>query len=282
MEFLKKTVITVFIIALSSCIGDADLTGFIRSTDRIEGRYTLSMQWNADNPYKNIVVSEDNYQILVASDVHVGPTKNYEQFINIAIEDEVAAMVFVGDFVTGKENDYERFHDLLPDYQTKPSFMLTGNHELYFDGWKHFHRLYGSSIYYFTVETPSANDLYICLDNGSGTIGKSQLQWLQTTLENQRTNHRYCVVFMHVNFFRGRHTTSTNPRVDENLVLLDLFEKHQIDMVITAHDHKRAYEKLGRTYYLVTDALKDDNRNASYIVLTGEKDKELQFEYVGI
>lgn len=280
MEILKQTFAMMFFIALSSCIGDADLTGFIRSTDRIEDRYEMSMQWNADNPFKNIVVSKENYQIMVASDVHVGPTKNYEKFINIAMEDEVAAMVFVGDFVTGKENDYERFHDLLPDYQAKPSFMLTGNHELYFDGWKHFHRLYGSSIYYFTVETPSTNDLYICLDNGSGTIGKSQLQWLQTTLENQRANHRYCVVFMHVNFFRGRHTTSTNPRLDENLVIMDLFEKHQIDLVITAHDHQRSYEKLGRTSYLVTDALKDDNRNASYIVLTGEKDKELQFEYV--
>ena len=148
MEFLKNILAMIFVIAFSSCIGDADLTGFIRSTDRIEDRYALSMQWNAENPYKNIVVADENYRILVASDVHVGPTKNYEQFINIAMEDEVAAMVFVGDFVTGKEEDYERFHDLLPDYQTKPSFMLTGNHELYFDGWKHFHRLYGITNYF--------------------------------------------------------------------------------------------------------------------------------------
>lgn len=280
MEFLRKSLIFILFISLSACIGDADLTGFIRSTDRIEDRYELSMQWNAENPFKNIVTAKENYQIMVASDVHVGPTNNYEKFINIILENHAEAMVFVGDFVSGKEKDYERFNDLLPDYQTKPSFMLTGNHELYFDGWKHFHHLYGSSIYYFTIETPSVNDLYICLDNGSGTIGKSQLEWLQTVLENQRNNHRYCVVFMHVNFFRGRHSTATNPRVDENLVLMDLFEKHQIDMVITGHDHKRSYEKLGNTHYVSTDALKDNNRNASYVVLSADKDKELSFEYV--
>src|SRR5690606_14392127 len=141
------------------------------------------------------------------------------------IQNDIEALIFVGDFVTGKEKAYEKFNDLLLDYGTKPRFLLTGNHELYFDGWKHFQRLYGTSIYYFTVQTPSVRDLYICLDSGSGTLRKSQLVWLKNLFQQGLNFYKLCVIFTHVNFFRGRHTFSPNPLVHDLLLLLVLFEK---------------------------------------------------------
>lgn len=274
MGIMKKQIKYILLIAVlfSSCIfiGDADLTGFIRSTDRIEDRYKVSMEWNASNPFKTITVSTENYNLLVTADVHVGETENYQKFLTRGVQNDIEALVFVGDFVTGKEADYDKFHQLLPDYQTKPSFLLTGNHELYFDGWKHFQRLYGTSVYYFTVETPTQNDLYICLDSGSGTLGKSQLAWLKTLLQEQRNQYDQCVIFSHVNFFRDRHTASTNPLVNELLVLLDLFEKHQVNLVIMGHDHERSENKLGNIIYLTLDALIDGIPNASYLFLKKE------------
>ena len=265
---MKKIIHLLFVsVVLSSCIGDADLTGFIRSTDRIEDRYKASMDWNASNPFKTITVASETYNLLVTADVHVGETKNYQKFLQRGIQHDIEAMVFVGDFVTGKEKDYETFHSLLPDYETKPRFLLTGNHELYFDGWKHFQRLYGTSVYYFSVQTPTVKDLYICLDSGSGTLGKSQLAWVKDLLEQERNLYDQCVVFTHNNFFRNRHTASTNPLVNELLVLLDLFEKHKVNMVIMGHDHVRALNQLGNTTYLTLDALKDGTPNASYLVL---------------
>lgn len=257
-------------IVLSSCIGDADLTGFIRSTDRIEDRFEASMAWNASNPFKTITVTTEEYNLLVSADLHVGKTENYQKFLTRGMQSDIEAMVFVGDFVTGKEADYEIFHQYLPDYQTKPSFLLTGNHELYFDGWKHFQRLYGTSVYYFTVETPSNSDLYICLDSGSGTLGKGQLAWLKTLLKEQRDQFNQCVIFSHVNFFRNRFTPTTNPLMNELLVLLDLFERHKVNLVIMGHDHVRALNQLGNTTYLTLDALKDGTPNASYIILKKE------------
>lgn len=259
--------IMVMAFIFSSCIGDADLTGFIRSTDRIEDRFKASMEWNALNPFKTIIVASEEYNLLVGTDVHVGTTKNYEAFLAHGLQSDIEAMVFVGDFVTGKEADYEIFHQFLPDYQTKPSFLLTGNHELYFDGWKHFQRLYGTSVFYFTVETPSATDLYICLDSGSGTLGKSQLAWLKDLLQQDRNLYDQCVILSHVNFFRDRHTLSTNPLVNELLVLIDLFEKHRVNLVIMGHDHVRAESRLGNTKHLTLDALEDGTINASYLVL---------------
>jgi predicted phosphodiesterase len=268
-----KYILIILVILLSSCIGDSDLTGFIRSTERIEDRFKASMDWNASNPFKTITVASETYNLLVTADVHVGETKNYQKFLQRGIQHDIEAMVFVGDFVTGKENDYETFHSLLPDYEEKPNFLLTGNHELYFDGWKHFRRLYGTSIYYFTIQTPSVKDLYICLDSGSGTLGKSQLVWLKALLENDRNSYNQCVIFTHVNFFRDRHTLSTNPLVNELLVLLDLFEKHKVNMVIMGHDHIRALNQMGNTTYLTLDGLEDELPNASYLLLKKENNR---------
>ena len=266
---MMKQYIFIILMAFvfSSCIGDADLTGFIRSTDRIEDRFDASMEWNASNPFKSIVVATEEYNLLVSADLHVGKTKNYQTFLTRGLQSDIGAMVFVGDIVTGKEKDYETFHSMLPDFETKPGFLLTGNHELYFDGWKHFQRLYGTSIYYFTIQTPSQKDLYICLDSGSGTLGKSQLAWLKELLQQDRELYNQCVIFSHVNFFRDRHTLSTNPLVNELLVLIDMFEKHQVNFVIMGHDHVRAESRLGNTKYLTLDALEDGTINASYLVL---------------
>ena len=269
MEILNKKlfVLPIFLFLLTSCIGELDFTGFIRSTDRIEDRYENSIKWNETNPFKVIKVFQDDYQLLISSDLHIGKTKNYELFLERGLKPDITAMVFIGDIVTGKEEDYDSFNDLLPDFNIKPYFAITGNHELYFDGWKHFYRLFGSSIFYFSIKTPNKEDLYICLDSGSGTLGKSQMKWLKNLLESERNKYNNCIVFIHDNFFRDRHTGSTNPPVNELLVLVDLFEQYKISMVIMGHDHKRAFNQLGNTEYIILDALRTDNPNASYMIL---------------
>lgn len=264
---IKNGIILFIIVMLSACIGDADLTGFVRSTDRIEERYQFSSKWNETHPPEKIIVTQEEYDILVAADLHIGDTTSYMSFLSRGTQPEITAMVFVGDIVSGKEKDYETFNRLLPADDIKPSFVLVGNHELYFDGWKHFSRLFGSSVYYFTIATPTKEDLFICLDSGSGTLGKSQLKWLKDLLENSRSSYDQCVIFTHVNFFRDHHTLSTNPLTNELLVLIDLFEQHRVNMVIMGHDHARSVNVLGNTTYLTMDALLNGLPNSGYIRL---------------
>ena len=130
-----------------------------------------------------------------------------------------------------------------------------------------FYSRFGSSSYYFTVSTPVATDLYICLDSGGGTLGNLQLDWFIDVLETVRPAHRRCVVFTHNNLFRFRRTTSTNPNIEELLVLLELFSECHVDMVVTGHDHKQHDRKFGDTYHIVMDALKDDLSCAGYFQL---------------
>lgn len=270
----KQILVSFFVLSvLSGCALDIDLTGFIRSTDPIEKRFEQSMEWNDTHPFRNLEVNTEEYQILVAADLHVGGIQNLNLFLAETQKPEILAFVLDGDMVTGKREDYVQLQTQLSNPNLKPYFLLVGNHELYFDGWKTFYEFFGTSVYYFTVQTPTEQDIYICLDMGGGTIGKKQLEWLKETLDSERNKYRNCVVFSHVNFYRNRHTGSTNPLVTELYVLMDLFATHNVNMVITGHDHVRNINILGNTHYVSIDALKDNTPNASFLELkaSGEK-----------
>ena len=172
----------------------------------------------------------------------------------------------IGDIVTGQKYDYDSLRNHLPTDSTR-YFMVAGNHDLFFDGWKTFYEYFGSSTYYFTVTTPADSDLFICLESGSGTLGADQLDWLKNILTTIRSQYRRCIVFSHVNLFREHRTSSTNVMTDEIRILLDLFAKNNVDMTFSGHDHRRSTEVFGNTTYVTLDALKDGFSEASYLQL---------------
>ena len=266
---------------LSACYKNLDMTGFIRSTDRVNERFVQSEQWNNQHPSHEIIIDSDEYSILVAADSHIGGTDNFDKFITEASKPDISAFVVVGDLVTGRKEDYDVLRQHLPPADAVPYFLMAGNHDLFFDGWKTFFDYFGSSTYTFTVKTSQATDLFICLDSGSGTLGNKQLAWLQDILENGRADYRNCIVFGHTNFFRDRKTTSTSPLVEELYVLLDLFADHHVDLVINGHAHRRAEDVFGWTTYLILDALKDGFEYASYLKLSVHNG-EIEYEFFGM
>ncbi len=268
MEMGLKKIVLLFlpVFVLGSC-DKYDVKGFFISYQSVNERFRQSMEWNDDHPSKEITVPVDDYFLYAMGDSHVGGTKNLDTFFHDAIKEKAAAVVMVGDLTTGNAGDYEIFRDHLPGADSLISFPVVGNHDLYFDGWKHFYSIFGSSTYYFTVKTPEATDLYICLDSGSGTLGPDQLEWLKGLLKNERSGYRYCVLFSHVNLFRNRHTPSTNPLVEELRVIMELCIEYRVDMVVTGHDHVRNEGRLGNTVYITMDALLDGCTHASYLKL---------------
>lgn len=276
MGDLKKLIFYLALCGmLVSC--ELDFTGFVRSTDRVEKRFEQSMEWNLANPEKSVASSSNNYNILVASDSHVGGTVNTKALFKIYEGSDDVAIILAGDIVTGLKEDYEVFKKLL-DSVSKPLFILVGNHELYFDGWKIYYEYFGSSTYYFTVNTPDTADLYICLDSGGGTLGKSQVNWLENLLKTKRNHYRHCIIISHVNMLRTRRTASANPLVEENAYLIDVFTEYNVELFISGHDHVQNKTVLGNTTYIITDALIDGYKNAGYLKLSiGENDIDTEF-----
>ncbi|MGC9331240.1 MAG: metallophosphoesterase family protein [Bacteroidales bacterium] len=269
----------LIIIVLFSACDQFEMRGFVASYESADERFDQSEAWNDEHPFKNIVVQYDEYTIAVMADSHVGKTENLNVFIDeaIGINNAVAA-VMVGDLTSGHADDYLKFNVQLPAQDVLMTFPVVGNHDLYFDGWKQFYDLFGTTTYWFSVTTPAASDLYICLDTGSGTLGSSQLAWLKDVLQNKRPHYRHCVLFTHNNLFRIRHTTTTNPNVEELRVLSNLTVQHKVDMVMTGHDHKKNLVKLGNTTHITLDALKDGCSNAGFAELhVGDDYVECEF-----
>ncbi len=271
--------IILFMISVLTGCEKLDLTGFVISDESVNQRFNQSTEWNASHPYREIIVPSENYFILTMGDSHVGGTNNLNAFLDIAKNTNPAAIVAVGDLTTGNESDYERFQETISGYDSLPTFLIAGNHDLYFNGWNQFYSRFGSSTYLFTIQTPSAKDLFICLDSGSGTLGKKQLDWLKEILQTSRNEYRYCVLFSHNNLFRDRHTISTNPPVEELHVLMELFTIHNVDMIITAHDHIKYEEKFGSTTYITMDALEDGLDYSGYFQLN-ITDGNMDWEFI--
>ena len=248
-----------------------DISGMFLSDENVNQRFQQSVEWNALHPFREITVPTDDYLLLSMGDSHVGGTNNLDTLFSVAMELDAEAVVMVGDLTTGHAEDVDVLEQHLPHTDSISSFLMVGNHDLYFDGWSDYYSRFGSSTYLFTIRTPVAADLYICLDTGGGTLGNLQLDWLKDILETVRPDHRRCVVFTHNNLFRFRRTMSTNPNVEELMVLLELFSEHQVDMVVTGHDHEHFTQQFGNTTHIVMDALKDGLSNAGYFQLNIEE-----------
>jgi len=264
-----------------SCLKDADIPGMVIHDDQVNMRFDHSMEWNKNNTPREIMLLRDDYTILCMSDSHVGGTENLTVFLDSAMIKGVAAIVMAGDLSTGHKEDVQRFKQHMPGQEILPSFPIAGNHDLYFGGWEHFYSIFGSSTYYFTVNTFEAADLFICLDTGGGTLGNKQLDWFRDVLVSIRPGYRNCIVITHNNLFRFRRTTSTNPLPEELHVWLDLFLRHRVNMVITGHDHKKDEQVFGNTTHIIMDALKDGEKNAGYFQLH-VKNGKLQYSFVTI
>ena len=71
MENLKKPGIVyllIIILSCDSCMKDADLSGFLYSTDPVNERVKLSLEWNKVNPSKDLTINGTDYSLLIAGD----------------------------------------------------------------------------------------------------------------------------------------------------------------------------------------------------------------------
>lgn len=281
MGNIKFKVLFLFLLFTFASCDMFEVEGFFTSGVDVNKRFDQSIEWNNKNGYTELNIQQNDYVIYAMGDSHVGGTKNLDIFFKDALDKNALAAVMVGDITTGHEEDYQVLSEHLPLNNSLSYFAVAGNHDLFFDGWKYFYSLFGSSSYFFVVNTINASDLFICLDTGGGTLGNKQLEWFKELLETNRGNYRYCTVFTHNNIFRLRPTITTNPMVEEIRVLSDLFLRYNVNMVVTGHDHKQNVDIFGNTTHIIMDALEDTNKKASYLILSFN-DKNIDYSFVAL
>lgn len=267
----------VLMFFLTSCSKNNDYLGlFYTINESPDERFAQSMSYNDEHGYDKITGVPDNYEVYVMSDTHVSYSKtdNLDRFVSDYLADSVAApfALCLGDLINATGH-WDCFADHVKPVSDagRKIYYTVGNHDLYFNQWKDFFSRFGSSTYWFEVQTVNGfKDLYISIDSGNGTLGYDQRRWLENVLkDNQNQGYRHILVFTHTHFFKKDssqgHTSNFN--LEETYDLLDLFDRYDVSMVLQGHSHSRDLTTFKDVVYLRVDALKDYALDAYYTIL---------------
>jgi hypothetical protein len=284
-----------FSLSLVSCgdPSDLELLRLISWDESVNDRFNSSMEWNKKYLDSIIIVPSDNYQIYCMADSHIGSTAdehepttvNFDKILTFVKTDKPAAFVIAGDLGTGREKDNLLVHEHLSEVLI-PQFFMVGNHDLFFDGWDSFLQIFGSSSFYLTIQTPVAKDLFICLDNGNGTLGSKQVKWLREILKTVRPGCRHCIVFAHNNLFRipqkdlSEPPVSTPP-IEELNLLLDFFARYEVNAFISGHGHETQKSITGTTRNIVIGTCLDGSDYPGFLKLQFQ-DGEIAYIFISI
>lgn len=248
-----------------------DLRGAFGIGASVDDRYEFCKSENFRSQFNTLYANADEYTVYAASDIHTdekSSSANHITFMQAVNADDAAVCCLsIGDMVSGKEAAYANYQKVLLDFPEVKHAASLGNHELQFGGWQHYKEIFGSSIYYFEVCTPNSSDMFICLDSGSGTLGKNQLNWLKALLKKERKNYRKCIIFTHTNFFCRdlSQGEAASYLLEEMYALFHLFGSYNVSLVLSGHDHYFEDTSMQGVKYLTLDAAEDTAVHASYL-----------------
>ena len=279
LQMVKKIIAAIFMAMACSC-SHLDLKGmFMPTGEGVEKRFEQSKEMNEDlkNGY---VQTQESYAFYVATDPHIDEThKNLGTFNDAFRNDKGASFgVILGDCIDVKDN--------LPVYLEALSyspekhacdhkiFHILGNHDLFFNGWVNFKELVGPSVFWFEVIFDGGKDLYISLDTATGSLGRKQTKWLNSFLQENRSNYRHCVILTHTNFFYtdNSQVSSGNMPMEESMALMDLFGKHNVALVLQGHDHYREDLTFDNVRYTILGAIHDSASAPEYLKINVTSD----------
>jgi 3',5'-cyclic AMP phosphodiesterase CpdA len=283
MQHLKYILFVAIAILTASC-DKYDIQGFFiaPSKERVNKRFEQSIEYNQHHLNDTLIISnQEDYTFLAAADFHVKTTAvNLAKYTKItASNPNVLFSTILGD-ITDQLGGLQIAYDSIKNNKGDATMrILAGNHDTYFDQWSEYYKLFGSSTYFFVVKTPTTSDLFITLETASGTLGKLQKKWLDDILSEKRSQHRYCFVLTHTNFFDTELSQfpSGNFPIEETAFLTNIFDRYNVNLIISGHDHSYDYTELNGVSYLTLEDAQDLDKKPSYFAINVQAN-EITFE----
>ena len=236
--------------------------------------------------HTNTANSNNTYKALIFPDSQSAKYKVWEEVAMPAWERNRDARFFItmGDLVDNGEHAYqwnEWFTRIGPMITRIPAAPVMGNHETYTMDWKV--RMPQAYLHYFQLPegatAPYQNQFYSFdygdvhyvvlntqmreMEEFQPNLLQDQLSWFKADME--KTRKKWKVVLMHKDVLRYGFLTRKTPREEgvseEGKTFMPLFDKYNVDVVLTAHLH--TYRNRGHIY-----GFKRDTKGPLYI-LTG-------------
>ena len=268
-----------------------DMVGmFAGSSPTIDERWEESMAYNQEVGFDTLYAVAEDYHLYVCTDTHITKKRNrWEHFIASYRADKLCPVaVHLGDIIDAKTDVAYVEEALAPQMEgtNKHDTLMAvcGNHDIYFQLWDKFLRVFKTSTYYFVVQTPAGKqDLFIVYDSADGTVGSKQLQWLENTLKWADTqDFRHIVACTHTHFFKrdGSQGHTSNYTIEETYALLNLFTQHNVKMVWSGHDHSREITQVKGMTCIVVDSMTEHDEHPYYMLVTmGDK---IDYEFIPV
>lgn len=236
--------------------------------------------------YLGILTLSYGFVFAVVGDRAGRPVKGvFEQNIKEIIKRKPDFIVQLGDIlVDSSDEEYRYVSDLLKDLYI-PIFIVPGNHDLMGDpkGEK-FQKFTGRPLYYYF---DCENSRFIILNNSSGKIGKTQMEWLVNVLENSK-GIKYKFVFMHQpvispSFFFLFHKADPI----ESKELMKIFEKYKVNYVFSGHIHMYYRKEINDVVYIISGiggarpyVSSDLDEGKPHFILLNVTDKGIKEEFI--
>lgn len=273
---MVKKICFLFLITCLAACDKYDFMGMISpGSISVDRRFEQSMAWNETHHPLVLHVPKDDYQVYVCTDLHTEYTTHHlTKFLNLERNDSTACLsIILGDLIHIKGAMSRVYNALTCPSSTQKHcdtvLTIAGNHDLFNDQWEDYKNYFGTSTYYLTIRTPHTQDLFVFLDSGSGTLGRKQIKWLQSLLEEKRELYRHCIVCSHVNLFSNNRPInfSGNFSIEETYEIIDILSKNNVDFFLQGHHHRRDIIDFNKVKYLLIETLKDSFEDAGFLTL---------------
>lgn len=150
-------------------------------------------------------------------------------------------------FAKGLESDY-RTYDKLRSQIKWPVISAMGNHDDQKGSWQNFNKYVG----YGDIAFVNRNSYFIVMDNTITDISEKQFEWLEEELKIA-ASYKHKFVFMHKSPISLYQRSWFRPELSPwSYRVMKLFEKHDVDIVFSGHEHMFREETFGGVRYVTT------------------------------
>lgn len=292
----RKFIYTALLsIVCGACNPNYDMLGMFNGTSpEIAERFADSRRFSEAAGVVHMQMPAD-YRLFICTDSHIDSTHyGLEKFIHLYKADTHPHMcLFLGDLINAQAHfahaDSILHLDGVMTNRNDTVFMTCGNHDIYFNQWHVWQKLYGSSTYWFdtytgaTYETGKKLDLYICLDTAEGTLGTDQMKWLKDLLNTKKNaGYRHIIVFTHTHLFKQDNSQghTSNLSMEETYELTYLLSEAGVELYLCGHDHSREVTSYGGVKYITVDSSTDAEPEPYYMMM--EVGQQINYAFISL
>lgn len=281
---------TIACLVMGCSKGNLDMLGmFYTLAETSDERFEQSLQYDDSVGFLTFNLPAESYKLYVMTDIHVDfTTYNLDTFVAAYKTDpeKIPFCLLLGDLINATDHYdtcYAHLAAIWNDGSGDTCLCTLGNHDMYYDQWKVYRQFFPTSTYWFVVQTPSAKDLFICLDSANGTLGKNQRKWLESLLKvKSGEGYRHIIVYTHTHFFKKDNSQghTSNFAIEETYELADIFARYGVELVLQGHSHHRDLTTFKGVNYLRLDAMEDHYYNAFYTTL--QVGETIQWDFIPV